>query len=212
MSAIGASAQDTATAADSTVTATAATKSRYEVNTGKYRDSWAELIPNQFVTQYAGSIGIMNFGIGWHYYHDHWETEIMGGWVPKYNSNEAKPTLTLKQRYVPWNVNISSRWDIQPLTTGMFLNTLFGENFWNKEPSRYTNGYYGFSPKIRINIFVGQRLRYKIPERHKFFVKSISAYYEFSTCDLYIVSAFINKNVTIGDILSLAFGIRLEIL
>ncbi len=186
--------------------------STYEKNTIAYKSLWGNLIPNQFTVQHAGSCGIMSFGFGWHYHHNHWETELLAGWVPKYDSNETKATLTLKQRYIPWRFEISRRWDIEPLTTGMFLNTIFGENFWRKEPSRYDNGYYGFMSKVRLNAFIGQRFRYKIPSKKRKFVQSISAYYELSTCDLYLVSSFTNKNVTLGDILSLAIGLRLEIL
>ena len=173
---------------------------------------WQHFIPDHFVTQYAGSIGIMNFGIGWDYYRNHWETEAMGGWVPKYSSQETKPTLTLKQRYIPWRLHAYKQWDIEPLTTGMFLNTIFGDNFWHNEPDRYGGSYYGFSPKVRVHAFIGQRLRYNMPMCYNSIVKSISAYYELSTCDLYIVSAFVNNNIRLSDILSLAFGIRLEIL
>ncbi len=183
----------------------------YDKTTSAYKSVWENFIPNQSTIQYAGSIGVMNFGIGWHYYRNHWETEILGGWVPKYDSTEAKPTFTLKQRYIPWRLEMSQRWDIEPLTTGMFFNTIFGENFWKNEPERYGQSYYGFSSKVRINIFLGQRLRYKIPSKNRKFFKSISAYYEFSTCDLYVVSAFVNKNIKVTDILSLAFGLRLEI-
>lgn len=173
---------------------------------------WHHLIPDHFVAQYAGSIGIANFGLGWDYYRNHWETEAIGGWILKYESQETKATFTLKQRYIPWRVNAHRHWDIEPLTTGLFLNTIFSEDFWHNEPKRYGGGYYGFSPKVRINIFVGQRVRFKMPARYNQVIKSISAYYELSTCDLYIVSKFVNKNVHIDDILSLAFGIKLEIL
>lgn len=183
----------------------------YDVGIKKYKSVWEHLIPNQFITQYAGSIGIVNFGLGWHYHRHHWETQILGGWVPGYTSDDTKGTLTLKQCYIPWRIKTYKQWDIEPLTTGMFFNTIFGENFWGKEPSRYPANYYGFSTKIRVNIFLGQQIRYNIPNNKRLLFKSISFYYELSTCDLYVVSAFNNSNVHIDDILSLAIGLKLEL-
>ncbi len=179
--------------------------------TERYRTAWEALVPKHFTAQYAGSIGLMNFGVGWHYYRNHWETELLFGWVPKYASEETKVTTTLKQRYIPWRIPISSRWDIEPLTAGLFMNTIFGENFWRSEPSRYDNGYYGFMTKVRANIFMGQRVRYKIPTKKQRFYESISLYYELSICDLYLVSSVPNSRVSLWDTLSLAFGLKLEI-
>ena len=74
-----------------------------------------------------------------------------------------------------------------------------------------TKGYYGFNTKLRYNVFIGQRLRYNIPRRHRNFSKSISLYYELSTCDLYVVSSVPNRHVGFTDILSLALGLRMEL-
>lgn len=58
---------------------------------------WMRLIPNQTILQYAGSIGLMSAGIGWHYgRHDHWETDFLIGFLPRYHSEHAKSTFTLK--------------------------------------------------------------------------------------------------------------------
>lgn len=184
----------------------------YERYTMRYRRLWSRLVPRQSVVQFAGSVGIMSFGLGWHYgRRDSWETEVLVGWVPRYDSQQTKTTLTLKERFVPWHLAVSSRWVVEPLTAGMFFNTIFGEDFWAHQPSRYPKKYYGFPTKVRTHVFVGQRLRYRIPSRHRIWNKSISAYYELSTCDLYVVSAIPNRNVRLGDILSLAVGLRMEI-
>ena len=44
----------------------------------------------------------------------------------------------------------------------MYLNTVFGDEFWVNEPERYPKGYYGFSSKVRIHVFLGQRITYDI--------------------------------------------------
>lgn len=184
----------------------------YERRTQHLRSSWARMVPNMGSIHFYGGVGLVSLGTGWHYGRkDQWETEVLLGFVPKYESDHNKATLTLKQRFVPWRIGLSSRWAVEPLTAGCFVNTIFGEDFWARQPSRYPKNYYGFIPKLRTSIFIGQRLRYNIPSRNRIFWKSISAYYELSTCDLYLISALPNRRVRLGDILTLAFGLRLEI-
>lgn len=201
-----------APAADSLRGDTARRPTFYERRTQHLRSSWARMVPNMGSIHFYGGVGLVSLGTGWHYGRkDQWETEVLLGFVPKYESDHNKATLTLKQRFVPWRIGLSSRWAVEPLTAGCFVNTIFGEDFWARQPSRYPKNYYGFIPKLRTSIFIGQRLRYNIPSRNRIFWKSISAYYELSTCDLYLISALPNRRVRLGDILTLAFGLRLEI-
>ena len=182
---------------------------RYERRRLRSWKRWSRLIPNQATLQYAGSIGLMNVGLGWHYgKHDNWETELLFGFLPKYHTGSAHATFTLKERYIPWHCNISSRWELHPLTTGVFFNTISGDEFWKNEPDRYPAPYYRFSTKFRANVFFGQRIRYKIPQSKRFFNQAISLYYEISSCDLYIVTKALNKEFKWKDALSLAFGLR----
>lgn len=184
----------------------------FQRRTDNYRKFWYSLIPNQFTIQYAGSIGVVAWGPGWHYgKKERWETDLLFGFVPRYHSEATKVTFTVKQRFVPWHLRISSRWTLEPLATGLFFSSIFGEDFWNHEPSRYPDRYYGFSTKIRANVFLGQRATYKIPSKRRYFCKSVSIYYELSTCDMYVISALPNKNVKFTDILSLAAGLRLDV-
>ncbi len=61
-------------------------------------------------------------------------------------------------------------------------------------------------------MFLGQRLTKVIPDNSRKFVKSITAFYEVSTCDIYIRSAFIDDKVKISDIVGLSLGIKLQLL
>lgn len=185
---------------------------RYERHREKRIRGWAKLIPEQSTLQFAGSIGLLSAGFGWHYGRgDHWETELLVGFLPRYHSESVKTTFTLKQRYVPWHCVLSKRWTVEPLTAGLFFNTISGEDFWKNQPDRYPKNYYGFSTKVRTNIFLGQRLRYSIPSKRRIFVRAVSLYYELSSCDLYIVSKATNKDYPWSETLSLALGLRWEL-
>lgn len=187
---------------------------RYDIRVHRYRKHWEALIPTHTKIQFAGNMGLISFGTGWDYgKHNQWETDVFFGVLPKYQSDHTKLTFTLKQNYIPWSLQIKeSRFSAEPLTCGMYFNTVFGNEFWVNEPERYPKGYYGFSSKVRIHVFLGQRLTYDIDPRRRFTAKAITLFYEVSTCDLYVVSAFTNKYLKPKDYLSLSFGVKLQLL
>ena len=177
----------------------------------KYKRNWEKLIPMHTVFQYAGGMGLFSFGAGWNYgSKNQWETDFLFGYLPKYSSDNWKLTMTFKQNYIPWRIPIKKNLSLEPLECGLYLNTVFSEEFWTSEPNRYPKGYYGFSTRIRTHIFVGQRIRYEIPERYRKLAKSMTLFYEISSCDLYIVSAFTN-HLNLDDYLRLSFGIKFQI-
>lgn len=186
-------------------------QTKYEKLRTKRMKHWMKLIPNQFTIQYAGSIGLLNAGPGWHYGRkDNWETDILFGFLPRYHSEHAKFTFTVKERYVPWHCRLGKAWGLQPLTAGIGFNTLSGSDFWNNLPDKYPHNYYWFSTKLRTHVFIGQRIRYDIPQHYRRRHSSVSAYYEISSCDFYLLSKYSNREYAWHDVISLAFGIRWE--
>lgn len=187
---------------------------KYEKRLNRYIRRWKSLIPTYTKLQFAGNMGLLSIGTGWDYgKKNQWETDILFGFIPKYESKRAKVTFTLKENYIPWDLRIKeSDFSISPLTCGLYLNTVLGNEFWISEPDRYPKGYYGFSSKVRIHIYLGQQITYHIPRIKRFRGKAISLYYELSTCDLYIVSAATNHYLRPRDYLSLSFGIKTQIL
>ncbi|WP_085536563.1 hypothetical protein [Massilibacteroides vaginae] len=171
---------------------------------------WNKLIPRYYKGQYAGSIGKYSAGLGWSYGKDHWETDLLLGYIPKNTDRHAMATLTLKQNYLPWKIPVYEQFVFEPLNCGLFLNTLLDSDFWVKEPDRYPKGYYGFSTKVRIHVFMGERITYKF-KRQDLYVKSVSLFYELSTSDLYLINAFTNSYLKPKDYLSLAFGVKVQI-
>lgn len=190
---------------------TADTLSRYERKLNKYAYRWQQLIPRYQKLQFAGSMGFLSFGVGWEYGRDHWETDILFGFIPKFEDDEANVTFTLKQNYIPWDLHIrNGPWSFAPLTTGLYMNSILDSRFWKREPRKYPDSYYKFSTRIRFHIFMGQRITYHIPNPKRLH-KSISAFYELSTCDLYFISAVSNRSIKAKDYLSLSFGIKLQV-
>ena len=87
------------TYAQSNDTIKAQSPSLYELRHERYIKRWNKLIPNQATVQYAGSIGMFSAGAGWRYGRNHhWETDLLLGFLPKYHSETAHMTFTIKER------------------------------------------------------------------------------------------------------------------
>lgn len=186
-------------------------QNRYDKRVHRYRKAWEKLIPTHTKIQYAGDMGLLSFGTGWDYgKKNQWETDVFLGFVPRYSSSDFKMTFTLKQNYMPWSLPLGKGFSTEPLACGIYFNTVLNDDFWTKEPERYPKGYYGFSTKIRTHIFLGQRLTYDINHDKRITAKSITFFYELSTCDLYLVSAVGNSYLRPRDYLRLSFGLKLQ--
>jgi hypothetical protein len=199
----------TPTAAVDTATLTRLVNERYAARVRKAHERWMRLIPNLSVVQYAGDIGMLSAGIGWDYGKNRrWETLLLLGYLPKFHTDENDLTFTLKENLIPWSISCPRSFSIQPAVFTLFVNSVFDDAYWTREPDRYPSGYYGFSSRIRTSIGFGGRISFDIPDTHQPHSDRVSLYYELSSCDLYIISAVPNRRLTFGDILRLGLGIQ----
>ena len=208
--------------ADNSIRVEAHEKTRYELYVESREHLWASLIPNQFVVQNAGNMGVLSIGTGWTYGREHWETQLLFGYIPKHDSSRGKLTMSVKENYIPWNIDLtrphdgSSKmlkrgWSFSPLAASIYINTVFGHEFWKSQPGRYPDKYYDFmSTKFRLNIAFGQRITWDIPYQRRKYAKSITLFYEVGTCDLYIRSKFLDSSIPLKDILGLSLGIKFQ--
>ena len=132
-------------------------ESAYDRRIHYFRKYWAALIPTQVVVQNAGNMGIFSIGFGWEYgKHGQWETHLLWGYIPKYDSTRGKLTMTLKENYIPWSIYLGKGWNFEPFETGLYINTVYGHEFWRSQPQRYPDKYYSaLSTKFRLNVFFG---------------------------------------------------------
>lgn len=120
---------------------------RYDKRIHHYRQNWGSLIPTQLILQTCGNMGLFSVGVGWDYgKRGQWETQLLFGYIPKYSSHSAKMTITLKENYIPWSINLKKGWSFEPLECGLYFNTVIGQDFWTKQPTKYQSGYYPFPP------------------------------------------------------------------
>lgn len=186
----------------------------YDKRVDRYRRHWASLIPNQFVVQNAGNMGLVSAGIGWRYgRRKQWETHLLWGFIPKYESTRAKLTMTVKENFIPWSIDLKQGKSIEPLLASIYLNTVYGHEFWRTQPNRYPDDYYQFmSTKFRLNIALGQQFTWQIPKSNRKYAKSVTLFYEVSSCDLYIRAKFTESSIPLKDIIGLSIGVKLQTL
>lgn len=171
---------------------------------------WEKIMPEQHLVQFAGGMGMFNFGSGWEYGSQRqWETDILVGFIPRFSSDKIAFTVTLKQNYLPWKIALGKHFSFHPLTCGLYINTVLDPEFWVTEPEKYPNAYYKFSTRIRFHAFVGEQLNYApIPSRPN---TGISFFYELSACDLYLITALPNKTLSFADIVGLSIGVKIRL-
>lgn len=64
------------------------------------------------------------------------------------------------------------------------------------------------STKFRLNVAIGQRITFQIPQSRRRRNKSISLFYEVSSCDLYIRVKFQDGSIPLKDLLGLSIGLK----
>ncbi|MCD7972495.1 MAG: hypothetical protein LUG18_07480 [Candidatus Azobacteroides sp.] len=187
-------------------------ENRYEERVINYQNKWNNLIPKYTKVQFAGGMGVLSFGTGWDYgKNKQWETDALFGFIPKFQTDKFRITFTLKQNFIPWHKDLNDSFTFDPLTCGLYANTILNGDYWISEPDKYPNNYYSFSTKIRFNIFIGQRITYQISEEKRKARKSVTFYYEIGTNELYLISAFGNRYLKPTDYLKLSLGMKAQI-
>lgn len=174
------------------------------------REGWARIIPTHLKAQYAGSMGFLSAGFGWDYGKKcRWESDILFGYLPQFEGERGYATFTLKQNYIPWSLYASDQFSFEPLYGGLYLNTIFGDEFWGQAPDRYPSGYYWFSTRLRIHLFAGCSATWH--PRGEGWLRGLSLFFEVNTSDLYIVRKVGDHYLKPSDIIGFSLGVKLQI-
>ncbi len=173
---------------------------------------WKRLVPTHIKGQYAGGVGVASVGFGWDYGKKcRWETDLMVGYLPECYSDQDRFVFALKQHYIPWQLRLSDRLSIDPLTCGLYATVISGDGFWFQEPEdRYGGSYYRFPTRARAYIYVGQRATWHI-RRSSSTLRSVTLFYELSACDLNIVSKVPNSSLGLDDIFYFSCGVKFQL-
>lgn len=174
-------------------------------------EGWQRITPTHVKAQYAGGMGVASIGAGWDYGRRcRWESDVMFGILPKAYADETHFTISVRQNYIPWSINLSPRFDLEPFTVGAYINYITGERFWVKEPGKYPGDrYYSFTSRLRLHLALGQRLTMTLPSAAT--LRSITLYYELSANDLNIIAKVGNRHLTLADIFHFSAGVKFQL-
>lgn len=168
--------------------------------------------PTHLQLQTGGGLGMMAAGAGYDLNQKKsLELDILLGYVPKHYGGSTLSLASAKFMYSPWRVPISEKWELLPLTAGLYFSYTHG-TINDELPGQYSSDYYWFSTDTRYGPLLGSRLTFLGPPTAATGQpRKISAYYELGTNDLYVISYAQNtKALGLGDILTLALGVKMD--
>lgn len=165
-------------------------------------------LPDHFVIQYAGNIGLLSAGPGYSYLRDKVNTEILNGITPGFESSSSIHSFTGKTSYHPFSIKLKKDYQFEPLKIGTGISYSLGPQFHTTWPGRYPADYYWWTTSFRITPFVGSTISRSVGNENTA-IKRVELYYEVGTHDLHIVSYMDNKSLDLWKILNLAIGTKL---
>ncbi len=156
---------------------------------------WLRAIrPDEAQLQYAGSIGFVSVGAGYHFFKERTTLSAHYGFVPQSLGGDLS-IVALKFQYRPWSIRLGEQIELLPLNPVFFPSYTLGENFDFKfEGSTYRKGYYFWSSALRLHLGASAEIRIKQPSTSS--IKAYGIYTEWNTNDLYAISWFQNRTST----------------
>lgn len=163
---------------------------------------WYE--PDYAKIQFAGNIGFITTGFGYHFFNDKLYTEFLYGHVPRRISKADKiRTITIKNTFPIYRIQ-AKKYTLTPIS-GFTVSVETGNNSFISLPSKFPENYYS-SNAFHGTLFIGG-LAHKDFENKKL-IKGIDYYYEIGTVATYLFYSTTQKNVSLVDIFSSAIGIN----
>ncbi|WP_375416703.1 hypothetical protein [uncultured Hymenobacter sp.] len=160
--------------------------------------------------QIGGGAGMVAVGGGGRLANQRLEPELLVGWVPARFGGQPLTVFTFKTTYLPVRPSLGGRWRAEGGVGACISYTAGATLRDSRDPANYQKGYYWFSTKVRTGLFLTPRLSYAGrragPDRHP---PRLTAYAEFGSNDLYIISRFSNKGApSLAELLTLGLGAK----
>lgn len=170
--------------------------------------------PHHLVLQTAAGQGLITGGVGYTTGRGHLDVDVLAGYVPRRYSITPMGIFTAKITYAPWALAVGQgQWQVRPITLGAFVSHTVSRGLeQTRSTSKYPEGYYWWSARTRAGGFVGGKLSRVIGSTRYGHPRTLGAYYELGTNDLYLTSYLTNHtSLRMADILTLGFGLKLDL-
>ncbi len=164
--------------------------------------------PHHLTVQTGGGIGMASVGTGLSFAHDRLDLDVLAGYVPRQHAGTTLTVVAAKAKYSPWKLPLASQLALTPLSVGIYTSYTMGLRNPGK-PDQYPDDFYWFSNTVRVGPVLGSGLSYALPNTAAGYPRSLTAYYELATNDLYLISYAQNRRaLSLPDIATLALGLK----
>lgn len=165
--------------------------------------------PDFLQLQYAGSIGYFSLGAGYNVMAKKGLASFHFGHVPNYAGGPLN-IFSGRFLFVPRTYRLSDRVTLSPYNAGLTMSYHLGSSFNSSWPQhRYPESYYWWQTSFRLHVNFQPALTIQLSDHTVF--KSVSAYFDLNSNELYAVSFGKNTHtLSFWDILMLGAGVRLN--
>ncbi|WP_162051874.1 hypothetical protein [Pontibacter pamirensis] len=165
--------------------------------------------PDGVVLQYAGNMGFLSVGPSYSLAKNKLNVELLYGFVPKYDAEEALHLLTLKGVWLPLKeVKLNNDYTLTPLRAGLGASYYFNDQFPLTWKDGIPAGYYWWSSGVRVLGFAGAGINRNFGDDKT--IKGVSLYSEIGTYDLILTSWVKDERLTLWEIANLSLGVRIK--
>lgn len=165
-------------------------------------------IPDYAYGQYAGSIGFASAGIGYDVFGKH-RLSLHYGYVPAHRGGPLN-IIASKLIFSTYDIRLGNSLTFHPIDAGLMVTYHVEDQFNSRWPQhRYPDGYYWWRPAWRPHLLTQTSITL-YPEMGWF--KSVAAYIEFNTNELYLISFLKNmRSLSITDIVKVGVGVGIRV-
>lgn len=170
--------------------------------------------PHHLILQTAAGQGMITGGVGYTTLRGRVDVDVLAGYVPRKYSITPMGVFTGKLGYSPWTVPVArGRWEVRPFTVGAFVSYTASRGLNDSRDAKYPyKGYYWWSTTTRVGAFVGGKVSRVVGHNRYGHPRTLGAYYELGTNDLYLSSIFTNLGgLGVHEILTLGFGVKYDL-
>jgi hypothetical protein len=164
-------------------------------------------VPDAAVLQFAGNMGMLAVGPSYEFAKERLATDLLYGFIPKFDSDETEHLLTVKGTYKPWEIKRAKDFAFTPLQVGLGLSYYFNGKYPLTWDEQFPKGYYWWPPKVRLLGFAGASVTRNFQNSD---IKKIGLYSELGTYDLIVTSWYKDENLKLWDILNISIGTRVS--
>lgn len=174
-----------------------------EIENDMKEEKWYK--PDYFKIQYAGNIGFMSLGLGYEWWREIAQSDLLYGYVPVKHGNATIHTFTLKNTFRLFEFKILNKYNLSP-TLGISISLEPGENSYMRIPNRYPEGYYASNSFYAcLNVGIKSNLTFK-EERH---FSAMDIYFEVNTLADYAYYNIVAQEDRSNKIFSIALGVNM---